>query len=606
LSRMAGYWRVAGDCAATLERMAAPLPGETTRAQSHCSPEFGVVCLDPIAAPDARRIACSEPSDVVVAVSGHLFGLDRKPHDRPAQHCLDLYLRYGDDLALHLSGTFTIAVCDRRDGVLRLITDRFNSRAFYCCEGGDGVLFANSLAAILSHPAVQTSVREEAVLQFLVIGQLMGRDTYYPNIHHLPPASVVRFGAATGSQQYWQPEFDADPTEPLEDSARRMADVIRTAIAAATTGDSRDGLMLSGGMDSRVIAAAASRPMACLTMHAVEAIELDLARQVAETLGHEHVFVRLDDDFPLGLLERGALVADGMHPFVHAQPLLTDGAVKELGLNRLFNGWGMDMYFAGMWMPSKRWGHGPAREEDVDVAGFFLEELEATPLTQLSDLVGPERANEARDGAASRLTARLDECRQHADNIHDAIALAIVRNFSRFPHYLNLKALSSVCAEAAPMHDVGLIEALLRTPYQHRFYARAYRRALQIIDARMTRIRYSGTGVCIYQNDYLQMAASYLQQKIARRAGKVWHALKGTPERMVKSAWPDMSRSMRDHPAWRATLREYTRTSWLVDHGMVSGDGLAAGVEAFIAGRSKRVGLLTNWLTLEAWFRHYG
>ncbi len=605
MSRMAGYWRVAGTSAETLKRMAARLPGEEAREQSHASARFGVVCIDPEVAPCAERIACSDTGDVVVAVSGHLFGTDRRPHDRPALYCLELYSRYGDDLALHLSGTFTIAICDRRDGVLRLVSDRFNSRAFYFSQVGDGVLFASSVRSILAHPEAQAYIDDEAIREFLIIGQLLGQDTYYPTIRHLPPASVMTFGGKGGIHRYWRPEFDADPEEPLESCAARIADLIRSAVRCATTDDSRDGLMLSGGMDSRVIAAA-GRPLTCVTMHTVEAIEAALARRVAATLGHEHVFVELADDYPLALLEAGSLVGDAMHPFDQAQPLLLRDAVRELGLNRLYNGWGMDMYFAGLWMPPVRWGHGPARELAMEPADYFLEGLEAPDAAQFRCLLGADRAQDARERVRAKLTTRLEECRALADNVHDAIALAIVRNFSRFPHYLNLKALSAICAEAAPMHDVGLIDALLSIPYQHRFHARAYRRALQMIDARMTEIPYSGTGVRIYQNDYTQMVASYLQRKVARRLGKLWHALKGTPERMIKSPWPDMSKAMRHHPNWHRTLREYARDSWLADNGLVDGEALGGLVEDHIAGRQDTSRLLANWLTLEVWFRHYG
>ncbi|MGD9497487.1 MAG: asparagine synthase-related protein [Armatimonadota bacterium] len=606
MSRIAGYWRVAGGGAQMLERMAAPLPDEQARQQSHASAEFGAVCLDPAVAPNAERIAASEDGEVVVGMSGHLYGEGRRLRAEPARHCLELYLRRGASFARHLNGTFTVAISDGREELLRLVTDRFNSRAFYFSEAAGGVLFASSVRSILACAQAQPATDGDAIHEFLIIGQLLGQATYYPTIRHLPPASVMTFGDRSVVESYWQPQFDADAQEPLEICAARMAEAIRSAVRDATTEGGHDGLMLSGGLDSRMIAAASPRPLTCVTLHAVEAIEAPLARRVAMTLGYEHRFVRLADDFPLGLLTAGSLVGDGMHPFDQAQPLALGEAVRELALGRLYNGWGMDMYLAGLWMPLAPWGHGPAGELRADAGEYFLEGLEAPDAAQLRRLLGADRASDALDRVRAKLTARYRECRARAGNLHDAIALAIVRNFSRFPHYLNLKALSCICAEAAPMHDVRLIDAFLRTPYRHRFYARAYRRALQVIDPRMTRIPYSGTGVPVYQNDYLQIAASYLQRKVLRRAGKLWHALKGTPERMIKSAWPDMAQTMRHHPNWHRTLRQYASDSWLVSNGLAEGQGLTGLIEDHIAGRHDASRLLANWLTLEVWFRHYG
>lgn len=605
MSRMAGYWNLADRPEGLLRDMHALADFESMREQSWQQAGFGVVCVDPVPSPECERIAHSDDGQITVAMTGHLFSDRRSVHERPAQHVLGLYEAHGEQVGEHLNGTFTVAVHDGRDDTLRLITDRFNSRAFFYCQVGSGVLFGNSVRSILAHPAAGTETDIDAIYEFLTIGQLLGQRTYYPDIHHLPPASVLTFGNETGEKQYWTPRFDADPEEPLEDCAARLADVIRQAVREGTIEGGRDGLMLSGGLDSRMIAAASSGKPICLTMHTADGVEVALARRVAEALGCEHRFVRLDSDFPRGLLKAGSLAGDAMHPFSQAQPIALAETVGTLSLQRMYNGWGMDMYFAGLWMTSRRGGREPANELSGDSGDYFLGELASAPEPEIQRLLGAERAEHVREQVRTRLRERFDECRALDDNVQNAIALAIVRNFSRFPHYLNLKALSAITREVAPMHDVRLIDAFLRMPVGHRFGARAYRRALRLLNEEMTRIPYSGTGVPLYENAFTERVASYLHRKVVRRVGKVWHFMKGTSERMVRGPWPNTPVAIRHERSWPKLLRDTAAESYLVDRGIVDGQGLVKLVEGQIDGRHDAFELMANWLTLEQWFRCY-
>ncbi len=607
MSKLAGFWQPCGSHGGLLDAMGRCCSMADCATQQYQDAQFGVVCVDPVAAAGPERIARSPDGRLVLGISGHLLGNDKRLRTHPAQHCLDLYQEHGEDMASRLNGTFTLVVHDSTEGALRLITDRLNSRPLYYCRLGQTVLFANALPPILVHPDVPRALRMDSIDQFLAIAYLLGGDTHYRQIEQLPSSAIVRIiDGDRQEREYWQPRFDADHTEPLERTAGRIADAIGSAVRDAAARSGSSGVMLSGGLDSRVIASCLPQGAICMTLHNVNGIEAALARRVADALGHEHVLVRLEDDFPLGILERGALLADGMHGFEQAQPLFLEDTIRERGLACVFNGFGMDSYFSGIWMPRANWRHAPANEGSVDLVAYLARGVGAVPSEQLGQLIGAERAADAIEHARADLRESVERVRGVTDNIHDALALSRLRNRSRARHYLNLKALSDITREAAPMHDVGLIEAFLSTPHQHRFYARAYRRALQMIDPRMTEIPYSGTGVRIYQNDYTQMVASYLQRKVARRLGKLWHALKGTPERMIKSAWPDMAKTMRRHPNWHRTLREFARESWLADSEFIDGQGVADLIEDHISGRRDASRLLANWLTLEVWFRRYG
>ena len=121
----------------------------------------------------------------------------------------------------------------------------------------------------------------------------------------------------------------------------------------------------------------------------------------------------------------------------------------------------------------------------------------------------------------------------------------------------------------------------------------------------MTRIPYSGTGVPLYENAFTERVASYLHRKVVRRVGKVWHFMKGTSERMVRGPWPNTPVAIRHERSWPKLLRDTAAESYLVDRGIVDGQGLVKLVEGQIDGRHDAFELMANWLTLEQWFRCY-
>jgi asparagine synthase (glutamine-hydrolysing) len=160
---------------------------------------------------------------------------------------------FADPAALlaRLDGPFVIAAVDGAGRVI-LGTDRLGTRPCYY-HAGDGVRFASRLAPLLVG-IDDPSVDEQAVADMLLMGTVWGEKTLVEGVTKLPPATVLDYADGTlSTERYWSPSFDALPADGYLPG---LVERYRTVIGdMAATMDGDVGLWLSGGLDSRTMAA---------------------------------------------------------------------------------------------------------------------------------------------------------------------------------------------------------------------------------------------------------------------------------------------------------------------------------------------------------------
>jgi asparagine synthase (glutamine-hydrolysing) len=157
-------------------------------------------------------------------------------------------------LCARLDGPFVIAGVDGTGRVI-LATDRLGTRPCYY-HANDGVRFASGLGPLLVGIDDPT-VDEQAVADMLLMGTVWGEKTLVEGITKLPPATVLEYDGSLSTERYWSPSFDA---LPVDDYLPGLVERYRTVIGdMATTMDDDAGLWLSGGLDSRTMAAELAR-----------------------------------------------------------------------------------------------------------------------------------------------------------------------------------------------------------------------------------------------------------------------------------------------------------------------------------------------------------
>ena len=228
-----------------------------------------------------------------------------------------------------LDGPFLIAAYDRRDEEFVVATDKVGTRSCYYAEA-DGLLFASRVAAIQTQLDEQT-VNVRTVEDILTFGHAYGDRTMLEEVRSVPPASMVRFrDGEVQVERYWEPEFGR---ASVDDYVDHTLGVYRDAMANVTsTVEGRPGLWLSGGLDSRTMAAVLKEQLGSFRTLTYDAnpgggVNLEPAKQVANLLGVDNEVTPFEPEPFVETIPRGIEITDGLVDwgFFVNLPFILDG-----------------------------------------------------------------------------------------------------------------------------------------------------------------------------------------------------------------------------------------------------------------------------------------
>lgn len=232
-----------------------------------------------------------------LAAAGHCFATDGH-----AELILHGFEEHGRDFFRTLHGTFVAAVWDVRGRRLTLVNDRFGMKPLYYALLADRLLFASEIKALLADPDVPRRPDRRGVAQFFAFAQLLGEDTLFEGVRHLPAAAWLTYEARTGrlaADTYWRPEPGPAGTASEAELLDRIDAAFKRAVDRRTTDTDHLGLSLSGGLDSRTILAALEpgTPVTTVSMGVEGSMDHQSAARMAALCGCPHHSYYLADRF---------------------------------------------------------------------------------------------------------------------------------------------------------------------------------------------------------------------------------------------------------------------------------------------------------------------
>ena len=195
-------------------------------------------------------------------VLGHVF---RGGSD--TEVLLAAYRHWGEECLGRLNGMFAFAIWDQGTehvaASLFIARDRAGEKPLYYTHQPGMFVFASELKAI---PAgLRGTISPQGLNHYLALGYIPGGHCLLDGVHKLPPAHALRFTLGSGALRVWRwwqlPLRDAIELEGGE-LLERVQEILTDAIRIRLRSDVPVGVLLSGGLDSSLIAALAAR--ACL------------------------------------------------------------------------------------------------------------------------------------------------------------------------------------------------------------------------------------------------------------------------------------------------------------------------------------------------------
>ncbi len=169
-----------------------------------------------------------------------------------------------------LNGMFAFALLDRARRELILARDRFGQKPLYYSVGGSGrFAFASELSALRTLPWFDATIDREALAVYLLLQYVHQPRSIHRGARKLPPGCFlrVRLGGdvVVEEPQRWfdwspqpEPETAADDA-PVESLLDELDDLMTRAVRRRLMSDVPLGVLLSGGIDSALIASAMTR-----------------------------------------------------------------------------------------------------------------------------------------------------------------------------------------------------------------------------------------------------------------------------------------------------------------------------------------------------------
>lgn len=294
--------------------------------------------------------------------------------DSDTEVIIAAYLRWGVDFAKHLNGMFALGLYDARTKQLHLVRDRVGKKPLYYYHAGSTFAFASESRALSALVGDKLTLDPVAVNSYFATGTVGGGRAIYREMRQVLPAQIVTISIdpALGElrrKHYWQlePEHGAGTSEAdlLDELESLLSDAIRIRLRS----DVPLGLLLSGGIDSSLIAALATKlrtePLQTFSIgfRGTPADEAEHARKIAITYGTTHVELESASEDQRALQD---VLASLDEPFADssAVPMYMVSrlarqrvtvALSGDGGDELFAGYGHYDYFAWEHSVRERW-----------------------------------------------------------------------------------------------------------------------------------------------------------------------------------------------------------------------------------------------------------
>ena len=168
-----------------------------------------------------------------------------------------LYLETGLSFVEHLQGVFALAIWDPRKQQLILARDRAGERHLYYSHAADSVTcFASELSALKAGQDGAATVDTAAVATYLANGFCPAPQSPFSGQYKLQPGEIVRIDShGIQRQGYWRSPIGTAPRG--SDSTKVFDSIFRSAVSRQSDVDVDYGVLLSGGVDSALLAAVA-------------------------------------------------------------------------------------------------------------------------------------------------------------------------------------------------------------------------------------------------------------------------------------------------------------------------------------------------------------
>jgi asparagine synthase (glutamine-hydrolysing) len=217
-----------------------------------------------------------------------------------------LYEEEGPAFVHKLRGMFALAIYDTRSRTLLLVRDRFGIKPLFYAPGPYRLAFTSEIPALLQFPDIDVRLDTQAIADFTALSYIPAPATAYRGIRALQPGEMLeahlegdRLTWTTRAYHQWTIAPDMSLT--LAKAVEKAEALLQTAVHRQLESEVPLGALLSGGIDSSLVSAAAQARLA----DALQTFNVRFAEQaydetwaaveVAHHIGSKHLTLDMEN-----------------------------------------------------------------------------------------------------------------------------------------------------------------------------------------------------------------------------------------------------------------------------------------------------------------------
>ena len=341
----------------------------------HRGPDFTDIYLDSTVCLGHNRLAIidldsksnqpfiSNDENLVLAYNGEIYNfLELKKQlsksykfktESDTEIIIAAYYTWGIEMVYKLNGMFSFALWDETKEELFLCRDRFGIKPLYYLEINQSIIFSSSLKAIKSVYLKDLNVKEDDLLDFIQYGTVHQPNTILERVKSVPRASFLKISnQETKIFEYWNLFENAILSKPNKEPLKNVERLILESVENRLISDVPFGIFLSGGIDSSILVAAASK-VSNQNTNTFSVVfkekgfdERKFSRMMASKYKTNHFELELHPEDILHQIEEPFKFMD--HPSVDGiNTFFISKQVHEKGFKMALSGAGSDELFAG-------------------------------------------------------------------------------------------------------------------------------------------------------------------------------------------------------------------------------------------------------------------
>ena len=263
------------------------------------------------------------------------------------------YSIWGIEMVYKFNGMFSFALWDKSKEELFLCRDRFGIKPLYYMEVNQSIIFSSSIKALKSFSHEELKIKEDDLLDFLQYGTVHQPNTILDKVKSVPRGSFLMAGnQETKIFEYWNLFESNNSNKIISEPLKTVNKLLLESVEKRLISDVPYGIFLSGGIDSSILVAAASK-VSTQKVNTFSIVfkekgfdERKFSRQIASKYKTNHLELELNPEEILQQIEEPFKFMD--HPSVDGiNTFFISKQVHNQGFKMALSGAGSDELFAG-------------------------------------------------------------------------------------------------------------------------------------------------------------------------------------------------------------------------------------------------------------------